>query len=147
MAATTKDANERDDVLLALGSFQDPVLLRQALALALDPALPLRESIEPLRHALGDASTRSVALAWLGQNIDALVARAPTEQVGYWPTWVDGACSREDRARFVALFEARSARLDAGPRAYRESLEKIDHCLALRAAQEAPLNAFLAAAP
>ena len=143
VATSTKDANERDDVMLALGSFGDPALLRRALALGLDPALPARDSIEPLRHALGHASTRPTAMAWLSEHIEGLAARAPKEQVGNWPTWADGACSSEDRARFVALFEARAARLDAGPRAYRQSLERIDHCLALRAAQEAPLNAFL----
>ncbi len=32
--------------------------------------------------------------------------------------------------------------LEAGPRSYRQSLEKIDLCLALQAAQQASINAF-----
>jgi hypothetical protein len=75
---------------------------------------------------------------------DALTARAPLEQQGYRPNWADGACTAGARAQLVALFESRAAGLDAGARAYRQSSEKIDLCLVLRAAQDAPLNAFLA---
>jgi alanyl aminopeptidase len=97
-----------------------------------------------LKEALAHPATRSTTLAWVAAHID-LLAGAPREQQGYWPALAEGACTAGERARFVALFEARAAGLDAGQRKYRESLEKIDLCLALRAAQEAPLNAFLAA--
>jgi alanyl aminopeptidase len=80
---------------------------------------------------------------WSAAHVDVL-ARAPREQQGYFPTWGEGACTPAERAQFVALFASRAADLDAGQRKYRESLEKIDLCLALRAAQETPLNAFLA---
>jgi hypothetical protein len=36
--------------------------------------------------------------------------------------------------------------LDAGPRIYRDALEKIDACIAAAKVQRAPLNGFLAAA-
>ena len=61
-------------------------------------------------------------------------------------TFADGICGSEDRARFVALFEKRAPDLDAGARKYRQSLEKIDACIAMRRAQEPALNAFLATA-
>jgi alanyl aminopeptidase len=144
-AKASKDQNERADVLRALAQFGDPALATRALDAVLDPALHQRDGSEILRSALGRAPTRSVALDWLTRNIDALAARAQREQQAFWPAWADDACTATERAQFVALFERRAANLDAGVRVYQRSLEKIDLCLALRAAQEGQLNAFLAA--
>ena len=143
VAKSGNDQNERDDVLAALGAFPDPALLARALALMSDPQINARDGAAILREALQHPATRSAALAWSAAHVDQL-ARAPREQQGYFPTWAEGACTSAERAQFIALFESRAAELDAGQRKYRESLEKIDLCLALRAAQEAPLNAFLA---
>jgi alanyl aminopeptidase len=108
-----------------------------------DAQINARDATVILREALQHPATRSTALAWSAAHVDEL-ARAPREQQGYFPTWAEGACTSAERAQFVALFESRVAESDVGQRKYRESLEKIDLCLALRAAQEAPLNAFLA---
>jgi alanyl aminopeptidase len=142
IARKTSDQNERDDVLAALGAFRDPVLLERALALMADPRINPRDGTVVLRQAMAHPATRPAALAWFAGHVD-LLARAPREQQGYFATWAEGACTAGERAQFVALFETRVANFDAGQRKYRESLEKIDLCLALRAAQEASLNAFL----
>ena len=143
IAKSGNDQNERDDVFAALGSFPDPALLARALALIADPKINARDGAVILKEALQHPATRPAALAWSAAHSDQL-ARAPREQQGYFPTWAEGACTSAERAQFVASFATRAAELDAGQRKYRESLEKIDLCLALRAAQEAPLNAFLA---
>jgi alanyl aminopeptidase len=145
VALTTKDANERDDVLNALGAFRDPALLERALSLALDPRLGPRDSTEPLQQALRDPATSPAALAWFARNIDAMSARLPREFQGYWPALASAACTDAERAQFVAMFESRARDLDAGPRTYRNALEKIDACIAVARVQQAPLNAFLAA--
>ncbi len=144
IARTSKDGNEREDVLAALGAFRQPALLERAFALSLDNALSPRESTRPLSTALGHVATRAVALAWLERNVAALAARVPAESQGYWPGWLASACSADERRRFVALFETRVAKLDAGPRSYRETLEEIDLCIAARRIQQTPLDAFLA---
>jgi alanyl aminopeptidase len=108
-----------------------------------DPQINPRDGAIVLKEALQHPATRSAALAWSTAHVDQL-ARAPREQQGSFATLAEGACTAGERAQFVALFEPRAAALDAGQRKYRETLEKIDLCLALRAAQEAPLNAFLA---
>ena len=144
-ALATTDANERYDLMQALGSFRAPALLDRALALSLDPALPIGESIQPLRHALELAPTRRRALAWMSEHMEALAARAPPTQQGFWPAWSADACTSTERSQFIALFAARADALDAGARTYRQALENIDLCLALRVAQQAPVNAFLLA--
>ena len=145
IATNGQDANERDDILVALASFRDPVLARRALDLTLGP-VGGREAEEILATEFEYPGTRRVALVWLAANMEPLAARVPHEQQGYWPLWADAICSAGEREQFVALFERRAADLDAGPRKYRQALEKIDLCLALRRAQQAPLNAFLATA-
>lgn len=131
---------------MALGAFLQPALVERAAALALDPVIEVRLGTRALREALEDSRTRPTALLWFAQNYEALAARAPREQQGFWPYWADEVCTAEGRTQFVAMFEHRAAKLEAGPRSYRQSLEKIDLCLALQAAQEATLNAFFAAA-
>ncbi|MEO6566496.1 MAG: M1 family metallopeptidase [Casimicrobiaceae bacterium] len=140
-----KDANERDDVLKALGSFRDPELLDRALMLGLDSRVNPRDSTVPLQQALKKAATSPGALAWLGRNLDALATRVPRTFQGNWPAWAQAACTDAERAQFVAVFETRAPGLDGGPRAYRAALERIDACIAAATIQRAPLNAFLAA--
>ncbi|MFO1322442.1 MAG: M1 family aminopeptidase [Burkholderiales bacterium] len=144
VAKTSKDPNERDDALVALVSFRDPASLSRGLALLLDPQFSGIEVSWPLQRALDDAATRPVAVAWLATNIDAMAARVPREAQRYWPTAAAGACTAAERAQFVALFEARAADPEVGVRSYREALETIDGCLALRRAQQIRFNAFLA---
>jgi hypothetical protein len=144
VALTTKDGNERDDVLSTLGSFHDPALLDRALALALDPKVGPRDRARPLQQALSSPQTRQAALAWFARNIDAMGARFPKDFQGYWPEWAAAACTDTERAQFVEVFETRVKGLEAGPLNYRNTLERIDACIAGGRIQRAPLNAFLA---
>ncbi len=144
VARTTKDPNEREDVLIALGGFTDPHVLARALALALGAGEQSRLASGLLREALEGDGTRYAALAWMKANADALAASVPLEAQSYWPVRASGACTYRERALFVEVFEQRSATTDAGPRRYREALEKIDGCLAMRRLQQAPLAAFVA---
>jgi len=97
-----------------------------------------------LRQALEDDATRYATLAWLRGNADALAANTPPEAQAVWATWAGGACTQRERSAFVEVFEQRSAKTDAGPRQYGQALERIDACLAMRRAQQAPLAAFVA---
>jgi cytosol alanyl aminopeptidase len=144
VAVTTKDGNERDDVLTALGSFRDPALLERALALALDPRLGPRDSARPLQQALSVPASSQSALAWFARNIGAMSARFPKDFQGYWPAWAEAACTDAERTQFVAVFESRAKGLEAGPLTYRNTLERIDACIASARVQRASLNAFLA---
>ena len=144
VALNSKDANEREDVLNGLGAFVDPALQQRAFALSLDVRLSPRESSTPLERALKNSAASPAALAWLTRNIDALAARVPRDYQGLWPRWVSAACTDDERVQFVAVFEKRTAGLDGGPRTYRDTLEKIDSCIAAAKVQRASLNAFLA---
>lgn len=145
VATESSDPNEREDAHAALGGFRDAALLGRALRLNIaDSGLRHdRYAVVILEEALLASATRPAALAWMNANAQALLARIPPEQQSQLMKWADGACTLRERAQFVALWEARAAGVDGGPRHYRQSLEKIDNCLALRHAQQAAFNAFL----
>jgi alanyl aminopeptidase len=144
IAKSGQDANEREDVLAALGAFRDPALRARSLALALDPQIAPRSASMPLWTALQDSRNRPAALDWLAVNFDAVAARVPRESQSSWIAAADGACTDAERAKFVAAFDARTAGIESGARRYSLALERIDLCLAVRRAQQPSLNAFLA---
>ncbi|MEP7328971.1 MAG: M1 family aminopeptidase, partial [Betaproteobacteria bacterium] len=144
-ALTGKDEDERDDALQSLGLFRDPALQARAFALALDPRLSPRDSWVPLEWALKHSESSPAAMVWLERNIDALSARVPRDYQNLWPRWASAVCTDVERAQFVAVFRKRVAGLDGAVRPYRDTLEKIDACIAAVKVQQASLNVFLAA--
>jgi alanyl aminopeptidase len=146
IASGSTDANEREDVAKALAAFREPALLARALPLTLAGGAKARFSMSLLESALEDDVNRAPTLAWIATNIEPLSANLPSEQQGFLATFANDACTARERVLFVGAFEAHLAKVEGGVRRYKQALEKIDSCLALRRAQQAPLNAFLASA-
>ena len=145
IATRSSDPNEREDTHVALGAFRDPALLGRALSLSIGSgAAHDRYGIDILEAALEDDVTRVTALAWMNARAEALMASVPPEQQSGLVIWARDACTQRERTLFVALFESRVANVDGGARRYRQALEKIDVCLALRRGQQAAFNAYLA---
>jgi alanyl aminopeptidase len=144
IATTSKDANEREDAYRALGAFADPALLDRGLRPILASDGRLRFAIAALEEALGGDATRALALAWLARNADAAMASIPPEHQEVLPYWSREACTSRERALFVSALEARLANVEGGAVRYKSALERIDQCIALRRAQQATFNAWLA---
>lgn len=142
IASTARDANEREDAYRALGAFADPVLLDRALGTIATGNSQSRQALAALEEALQDEATRIRALDWIVSHPQVWES-IPREQFGYIAQWGREACTPRERAQFVNAFEARVGNSD-GARRYKVTLERIDQCLALRAQQQAPFNAFLA---
>ncbi|MFO1311201.1 MAG: M1 family metallopeptidase [Burkholderiales bacterium] len=143
IATTSKDTNEREDVYRALGAFADPALLDRALTPLSGGNGPSRFALTALEQALEGDATRALALTWIAGHPGAW-AGIPSEQYGAMAYRARDACTARERAQFVAAFETKLAASDGGARRYRSALERIDQCLALRAAQQAAFNAFVA---
>jgi len=65
-----------------------------------------------------------------------LFARGAQDNFDCLPAWADGGCSAEEPTRFVAVPAQRMPKIDGGPRSYAEAPQRIDFCIACRAAQE-----------
>jgi cytosol alanyl aminopeptidase len=144
-AKAVSDAGERQDLLSALGAFRDPTLAAGAADLMLSGPFEPREALRILAMQLEGEATRAGALAWLDRNYEVLLARGPQKDFDRIPQWADAACTGNERALFVVAFATRAPQIDGGARSYAKALERIDLCLAYRAAQEPALTAWLAA--
>lgn len=134
----------RDTLVRALGSFEDPALLRQSLDLLLDGRL-LAQDHRTVTHAIG-RDQRDVAWTWLTDRYATLLSKlGPLSATGL-PDVASGLCSLEDAARVEAFF----ATADGAPSGTRRNVElvveKISRCARLRASIDSALARALTGA-
>ena len=140
---TAKDRRDRKRIYAALGSFEEPVLLRRAFAMYVSPDYDEREVQPAVIAALASETGRRTLWDFVKENYDAIVARVPREAQGYIPALSSGFCDPEHRADVAAFFRDRAPKLLGGARTLAQTLEEIDLCVALKREQEPSLSAFL----
>jgi aminopeptidase N len=143
-----RDRNEHARLLSALGAFTDPALANRGLALVLGHDLDLRESVNILYGVLGKRETRDLALAFLGEHLDELLARMRDDDAGGFLTELAGQFCDPDRRAEVARLATRPAeKVDGAPARVARALEQSDQCIA-RVQRELPaLRRVLGAPP
>jgi cytosol alanyl aminopeptidase len=125
-------------IALALGSFREASLVRQALDLAERPQLPLHLREQILKGVAETPESRALAVDYLLARPVLLERFAASKPV---INLFGAICDRQELDRTIgALRDATRARLE-------ESLERAKHCIELRAFHEASLRAFLATVP
>lgn len=141
--AGAKDRRDRRLLYIALGSFRDPTLGREALSLVLDPARDYREAMQ-IAWTMAETPRGGVlAYDFMKANFDALVARAPRDAAAYYPRLAGTFCSAPQRADVEAFFRERAGRFEGGPRILAQTLERIQLCAALKERQQNQLSIFL----
>jgi len=138
-----KDRRDRRRIYYALGAFEDPALIKRALALYIAPENDPHEAQQVVVAALQSETGRRVLWDFLKANYDAIVARAPREAQGQIPSLGSGFCDPGHRADVEAFFKDRAGKLLGGSRTLAQSLEEIDLCIALKKEQEPSLSGFL----
>jgi alanyl aminopeptidase len=144
--AAAKIAPERRDrrrLYSALGGFVDPVLLKEAFALNLDPSLDFRETNYTFYSALGTDPGRAALWDFAKANFDAIVARMPRETTGGITYVASGFCDAAQEKDAKAFLGGRVEKLPGGTRNLAQTLEGIQLCIASRAAQEPGVREFL----
>jgi alanyl aminopeptidase len=144
---STQDTQQRRMILGGLGSFRDPKIARQALALWLDPDLDMRDTFIPLaRAALGDRRTEKLPYEFLQANYDAVVKRLPSSATFDYraalPSLGASLCDEPSRQEFVSFFQDRVKDYVGGPRNYANALESIRLCEARQSAQGSDVAQF-----
>ena len=133
--AASNDGMERNRLLSALGSNQNPELSPLVLEVTLADELRTNERLPVVFGQLQEIETRAAAYDWVEQHFDALVARVGSE-LGAQLTRAAGAfCSTERSERARRFLEPRAEALTGGPRLLRLSLEGSEACAAFAAAQ------------
>ena len=128
------DVHVGDDAARALGAAEDPAVADAALDLVLDPALPVSRSLRILFAQVANPRRRSGAWDWLEGHRDALIARVPLASQGDLANLGGSFCALTDRQRFEAVLASRLLRGGANEIEVGRTFERIDDCIALRAA-------------
>jgi hypothetical protein len=87
--------------------------------------------------------SQDTVLAFLKQNIDALLAKLPNELQPEVIEMVWGLCDDKRLREAEALFKDRAPRITGGPRRLAQVLEGISLCIAEQSAIAPSLEAFL----
>ena len=142
----TKDRQQRQIILGAMGAFRDPAIARSAMELLLKPEFDLREATGLIFGALADPDTRALPFEFVKKNYDALVARIPAGFVfgfGEFMPFVGGAfCDEKSREEVQAFFEPKIEAFPGTKRNLAQVLETIRICTAYKSAQEASVAEF-----
>ncbi len=143
----TSDAMLRTNILVAIGSVEDPGLAARALSLGGDSRLRVNEVTIPLQVQADSPEGRLRAWAWAGSSFDSVFARVATTRGGYAPLIFAGFCDAEHRSELEEFFTPRLATLPGAPRNLRSALEAISLCIARVDGQRASAVSFLDAHP
>ena len=132
-AKKTRTPEERMIVLRAMGSFDDPAVLRQALDLTLTEEVRLSELNYLYGSAVHNRVARPVLFAWEKENWDKLLKRIPGS-FGREPlVAVAGtACTKGEREQAEAFFVPATKGMEGVKRPLDEKLEQAGLCVALR---------------
>lgn len=146
-ARATEDRTERSRVFSTLGSFQDPALMREALALVAGSEFDVRDTRPILAGAFMMPRTQPLAWAFLQEHFDAFASRMRSDEVAGVIGLVGTLCDDKSAAEAEAFLGPRAAKLDNAPQALTEALESIRLCAASRTLNEQSVRDFLKKPP
>jgi alanyl aminopeptidase len=139
-----KERRDRIRIFRALGAFQDPAVLADAMAFAFSGDFDTREVGGIIFTALETPAGREAAWQYLKANYDGIVGRMPREATGFMPFFGSEFCDVGHRKDVAEFFAGKVEKLPGGARNLAQALEGMDLCIALRGAQEGSLREGLA---
>lgn len=142
-AKNETDENFQGILLRALGSFQDPAILKTAFPIVVGSEFDTRSSLAILFGARAIPETRELAYDFVKQNWNALIANLPTDTGAFLPFIAAKFCDPQHRADAEAFFKGRSTKYAGGPRILDQVLEGISLCIANKEANESSVAEFL----
>jgi alanyl aminopeptidase len=147
-AAASHDHRQRQAAISALGSFRDPAIAKDAIALLLTDDFDAREAYFALLFGpLDYPATRSLPFDFLKAHIDDLLKRLPREVGADFaadlPRVGEAFCDATKRDEIESFFKDRVKNFVGGPRTLEQTIEKIDVCIGEGKAIEPEIDRFL----
>ncbi len=143
----THDRQERERILQAMGHFRDPAAIRAGMEAVLSGKIPFMEGLVLLFSGQGQEATRGMALEFMKAHFDEIAAKRPTgggfDAGSVFPQVGASYCSPTRKEELQQFFQPRAGKFTGAPRALSQVLESIDDCIALKAAEESSVEAFL----
>jgi alanyl aminopeptidase len=143
----TQDRQERQRIQQAMGAFRDPASIRAGMEAVLSGEVPIIQGAFLLFAGQSEEITRKLAFEFLKAHYDEIVAKRPSgggfDFGSALPNVGADYCDAESRSELEAYFQPRIDKFTGGPRSLRQILERIDLCIAGKAAQSPSVAAFL----
>jgi alanyl aminopeptidase len=130
--------------IYAVAGSQDRATLDKLLELALTPAIRTGDLRYVLRYYAGEPMARVALWSWATANFDALKKRLSSRGMSGLPDIQRNACDPETKAALHAFVAPKVKELEGIGRVLSEDEERIDRCIAFKAAKGAEINAALA---
>ncbi len=146
LIASGHDAQLSQDAGIAIAYAGTPELAAAARELVLDPHVDVRLAMQIFGRQLANPATRADAWRWLEAHRDAVIERVPAFFQSRIAALGRSFCTAAGRKDFENTLGARLRPVSGGEVAVARALERIDDCVALRAAVGGSIEATLAAA-
>jgi aminopeptidase N len=140
---SSKDPGLQTEVLEMLARFRAPALVKRTLEYAVSGNVRNQDSWVLIAIELSQAKTREIAWPWVQAHWDQVKAQLTTASGADLISAVGSFCTVEQRDEVKNFFTTH--KVDAADRTLAKSLDGIDACVRLRAAQEPRLREWLAA--
>jgi alanyl aminopeptidase len=143
----TSDRSERRSIRSALYAFREPAAVEAGKEALLSGEIPFIEGSSLLFAGQESTATRELPLAFLKAHYDEIMAKRPTgggfDFAAELPRVGVSYCDARSKEELQEFFEPRAAKLLGAPRMLSQVLEGVDVCIAVKAAQEPSVEAFL----
>jgi cytosol alanyl aminopeptidase len=143
----SKDLQTRDRILKAMERFRDRAAIETGMQALLTGDIPFIDGFRLLFVGQEWPATRKVDFDFLKAHYDEIMAKRPTgggfDFASVLPQAGADFCDAQSRHELATFFEPRLKDLLGAPRTLQETLDKIDACIADKAAQEPSVVAFL----
>jgi alanyl aminopeptidase len=148
IAALQKSDDEYfiQSAIYALAGTQDEATLNKLLALSLTPKIRTGDYRYVQRYFAQEPAAKQALWAWFKANFGALEKRLSRYGMGGTPDIQRFGCDATDKAELRSFLGPRAAQLVGMPRMLKENEERIDRCIAFKAAKAAEIDAALASA-
>ena len=141
VAEKAEDPGLQTEALELLAKFHDPTLVTRTMEYAVSGKVRNQDSWVLMAIELNQRQTRGVAWPWIQAHWDQVKAQLTTASGADLISSVGSFCTVEQRDEVKSFFATH--KVDAADRTLAKSLDSIDDCVRLKAAQEPKLHEWL----
>ncbi|ADO68239.1 M1 family metallopeptidase [Stigmatella aurantiaca] len=138
-----KDPAERAHLLGSLGSFRDPALLKEALALVSGSEFDGRDTMGILVRAFHTPEMQTQAWAFYQQHFDLLAGKMRSDELNGLIGMVGRFCDETQRAEAESFLKSRVSQIEGGARTLSRALESIQLCIESKRRHQPSVQEFL----
>jgi hypothetical protein len=143
LAKSTKNRQLKSALLVGMGAFKQPELLKRNLELSLGDEFSMREVGALLQVPMADPKRRQAVWDFVKTNYDALSAKLPRLARSYLIFTLVPFCDAEHLTEAKSFFTPKLEEIPGGKRTLAQAEEQMELCIAQRKAKQPSVVDFL----